>query len=80
MFALRVSKVNLTLVALREEKGVGGVSNGDGKGQGVWRGKQVSSSLSIYLRVFYSCTIFTPYFFHLPFDSPHGQGVVAAGL
>ena len=78
MFALRFSKLNLTLVALREGKGVGGVSNGDGKGQGVGRGGQVSSSLSIYLRVFHSCTILTLYFFHLSFD--RGQRIVAAGL
>ena len=54
MFALRFSKLSLTLVALRErERGmyIGGVSNGHGKGQGIGRGGQMSSSLSIYLRV-----------------------------
>ena len=50
-----------------------------GKGQGVGRGGEVSSSLSIYLRVFYSCTILTLYFFHLSFGSPHGQRIVATG-
>ena len=40
----------------------------------------MSSSLSIYLRMFHSCTILTLYFFHLSFDSPHGQRIVAAGL
>ena len=72
--------LNLTLVALREGKGVGGVSNGDGKGQGGGRGGQVSSSLSIYLRVFHSFTILTLYFFRLSFGSPRGQRIVAAGL
>ena len=78
MSTLRYSKLNLTVVALRKGKGVGGVSNGDGNGQGVGRGGQVSSSLSICLRVFHSCTILTLYFFH--FDSPRGQRIVAAGL
>ena len=36
VFALRFSKLNLTLVALREGKGVQGVSNGDGNGAGGW--------------------------------------------
>ena len=40
----------------------------------------MSSSLSIYLRVFYSCTILTLYFFHLPFDAPRRQRIVAAGI
>ena len=64
-------------------KGVGRVSNGDGKRRGVRRGGQVSSSLSIYLRVFHSCTIRTNTIllsFHLSFDSPHGQTIVAAGV
>ena len=38
----------------------------------------MSSSLSIYLRVFHSCTILTLYFFHLSFD--RGQRIVATGL
>ena len=59
VFVLHFSKLNLTLVALRKGKGVGGVSNEDGKGQGVGRGGQVSSSLSTDLRVFHSCTIHT---------------------
>ena len=38
----------------------------------------MSSSLSMYLRVFHSCTILTLYFFYLSFD--RGQMIVAAGL
>ena len=40
----------------------------------------MSSSSSIYLRVFHSCTILTLYFFYLSFDSPHGQMFVTADL
>ena len=77
---LRFSKLNLTLVALRKGKGVRGVSNGDGKRQGVGRRGQVSSSLSIYLRVFHSCTILTLYFFRLSFGSHREQRIVVAGI
>ena len=59
---------------------VGGVSNRDGKVQGVRRGGQASSSLSIYVRVFHLCTILTLYFFHLSFDSHHRERIVVAGL
>ena len=54
--------------------------NGDGKGQGDGRGGQVSSSLSILFAcgpLLYSRYI---YLFHLSFDSPYRQKIVATGL
>ena len=49
MFALCFSKLNISLVALCEGKGVWGVSNGEGEGQGVRRGGQVSHSCTILM-------------------------------
>ena len=80
MFALSFSKLILTLVALREGGGLGDFQTEMGMWQGIGRGGQVSSSLSLYLRMFRFCTILTLYFFRLSFDSSRGQRNVVAGL
>ena len=55
LFVLRLSKqTNIS------GKGLENFQTEMGRGRG-WEGRQVSSSLSIYLRVFYSCTILKLY-------------------